>query len=71
MNDQLDNAENYEEDDDQSVGEEYRIWKKNAPYLYDVLLTTGLDWPSLSINWLPTIDMYYIFNFYLVHRRAT
>ena len=60
MNDQLDNAENYEEDDDQSVGEEYRIWKKNAPYLYDVLLTTGLDWPSLSINWLPTIEMYYI-----------
>lgn len=28
MNDLLDNAENYEEDDDQSVGEEYRIWKK-------------------------------------------
>ena len=45
---------------DQSQEEEtdvdHKIWKKNAPYLYDVLITWGLDWPSLCVNWLPKID---------------
>ena len=35
---------------------EYKIWKKNAPYLYDVLITWGLDWPSLCVNWTTKID---------------
>ena len=35
---------------------EHKIWKKNAPYLYDVLITWGLDWPSLCVNWLPKVD---------------
>ena len=58
LNEQIDQFDNnMEEEEDQTIGEEYRIWKKNAPYLYDVLLTGGFDWPSLTINWLPTIDM--------------
>lgn len=43
-------------DEENAIQEEYQIWKKNSPYLYDVLLTHGLEWPSLTINWLPTID---------------
>lgn len=33
--------------------DEYKIWKKNAPYIYDVLITHNLEWPSLTVNWLP------------------
>ncbi|KAI3621980.1 retinoblastoma binding protein 4 [Moniliophthora roreri] len=30
---------------------EYR--KKNAPYLYDLVITHALDWPSLTCQWFP------------------
>ena len=33
-----------------------RIWKKNAQYLYDLLITWGLDWPSLCKSSWPTLD---------------
>jgi len=33
--------------------EEYRIWKKNAPFLYDCVVSHALEWPSLTVQWLP------------------
>lgn len=30
-----------------------RCRKKNAPYLYDVVITHALDWPSLTCQWFP------------------
>jgi histone-binding protein RBBP4 len=52
------NEEDYNEaEDDQIINEEYKIWKKNTPYLYDLIITNGLEWPSLTVNWLPTVDM--------------
>lgn len=27
--------------------------KKNAPYLYDVVITHALDWPTLTCQWFP------------------
>ncbi|KAJ7687370.1 histone acetyltransferase type B subunit 2 [Mycena rosella] len=27
--------------------------KKNAPYLYDIVITHALDWPSLTCQWFP------------------
>lgn len=59
MFEQEDNYDNnaQEEEDDQGISEEYKTWKKNSPFLYDILITHGLEWPSLTINWLPTIDM--------------
>lgn len=51
------NEEDYEQEEDQIINEEYKIWKKNTPFLYDVLITNGLEWPSLTINWLPTKSM--------------
>ena len=35
------------------VNEEYKTWKKNAPFLYDLMLSTALEWPTLSTQWLP------------------
>ena len=35
------------------VNEEYKTWKKNAPFLYDLMLSTALEWPTLTTQWLP------------------
>lgn len=35
------------------INEEYKLWKKNAPYLYDMLVTHSLSWPSLSVQFFP------------------
>ena len=35
------------------INEEYKTWKKNAPFLYDLMLSTALDWPTLTTQWLP------------------
>jgi histone-binding protein RBBP4 len=37
------------------IDAEYKIWKKNTPYLYDFVLTHSLEWPSLTCQWLPTL----------------
>ena len=38
------------------INEEYKIWKKNSPFLYDLVVTHALDWPSLTVEWLPDIE---------------
>jgi histone-binding protein RBBP4 len=53
----IDNQEYAEEAEDQIVNEEYKIWKKNSPFLYDLLLSHALEWPSLTVEWLPIQDM--------------
>ena len=30
-----------------------QIWKKNCPFLYDLVMTHALEWPSLTVEWLP------------------
>ncbi|KAL9179999.1 hypothetical protein ACHAXT_007969 [Thalassiosira profunda] len=37
------------------IDQEYKIWKKNTPFLYDFVMTHGLEWPSLTCQWLPTV----------------
>lgn len=39
--------------DERLVNEEYKIWKKNTPFLYDLVVTKALEWPSLTCQWLP------------------
>lgn len=34
---------------------EYKVWKKQSPFLYDVLLTRALEYPSLTVDWLPDV----------------
>ncbi|KAL5577609.1 hypothetical protein UlMin_019308 [Ulmus minor] len=33
--------------------EEYKSWKMNTPYLYDLIIIKALEWPSLTVQWLP------------------
>mmetsp|Transcript_14502 Transcript_14502/g.21839 ORF Transcript_14502/g.21839 Transcript_14502/m.21839 type:complete len:445 (+) Transcript_14502:118-1452(+) len=37
------------------LNEEYKIWKKNTPFLYDMVMTHALEWPSLTVQWLPEV----------------
>ncbi|EMG47594.1 HAT2 Histone acetyltransferase type B subunit 2 [Candida maltosa Xu316] len=36
------------------VNEEFKIWKKTVPLLYDFVHTFALDTPSLVFQWIPT-----------------
>lgn len=38
------------------INEEYKIWKKNTPFLYDLIITHALEWPSLTVEWLPDVE---------------
>lgn len=38
---------------DKIINEEYKIWKKNAPFLYDLILSSALEWPTLTTQWFP------------------
>lgn len=40
------------------INEEYKIWKKNTPFLYDLVVTHALEWPSLTVEWLPDVEKY-------------
>lgn len=42
------------------INEEYKIWKKNTPFLYDLVMTHALEWPSLTAQWLPDVTRYYL-----------
>ncbi|KAF1996423.1 WD40 repeat-like protein [Amniculicola lignicola CBS 123094] len=35
------------------INEEYKIWKKNSVFLYDMMYGRALEWPTLSVQWLP------------------
>ena len=35
--------------------QEYKIWEKNTPFLYDLVMTHALEWPSLTAQWLPDV----------------
>lgn len=37
-----------------SIQEEYQLWRKNCHLMYGFVSETGLTWPSLTIQWLPT-----------------
>ena len=40
-------------DEDRRINEEYKIWKKNTPFLYDLVMAHSLEWPSLSVQVCP------------------
>ncbi|KAK9363136.1 WD40-repeat-containing domain protein [Lipomyces starkeyi] len=35
------------------INEEYKIWKKNSPFLYDLVISSALEWPTLTTQWFP------------------
>ncbi|GMP91602.1 hypothetical protein CsSME_00042228 [Camellia sinensis var. sinensis] len=32
----------------------FTVWKKNTPLLYDLIVSHSLEWPSLTVHWLPS-----------------
>ncbi|KAM7470932.1 hypothetical protein LguiA_009115 [Lonicera macranthoides] len=36
------------------VEEEFSVWRKNTPFLYDLIISHALEWPSLTVQWLPS-----------------
>ncbi|KAJ4411490.1 Histone acetyltransferase type B subunit 2 [Didymella pomorum] len=42
-----------EENSHKLINEEYKIWKKNSVFLYDMLYGRALEWPTLTTQWLP------------------
>lgn len=53
INDNKHNPEVSDVLEERLVDAEYKIWKKNTPYLYDFVMTHSLEWPSLTCQWLP------------------
>lgn len=57
----IENLEKMEEDEGSAAAteaaaeaeDEYRVWKKNTPFLYDLVISHALEWPSLTVQWLP------------------
>ena len=39
--------------EERMIDAEYKIWKKNTPFLYNLVMTHSLEWPSLACQWLP------------------
>ena len=40
-----DNEQFDEAVEERVINEEYKIWKKNTPFLYDLVMTHALEWP--------------------------
>ncbi|RKP04313.1 hypothetical protein CXG81DRAFT_23088 [Caulochytrium protostelioides] len=43
-------------EEEKTINEEYKIWKKNSPFLYDLVVTHALEWPTLTVEWLPDVE---------------
>ncbi|KZV99251.1 WD40 repeat-like protein [Exidia glandulosa HHB12029] len=52
----MDEEQALAEENNKIINEEYKIWKKNAPFLYDVVVTHASDWPSLTVQWFPDTE---------------
>ncbi|KAH8649667.1 WD40-repeat-containing domain protein [Tricladium varicosporioides] len=52
----VDRVEGEDGDAEQKIiNEEYKTWKKNSPFLYDMILSTALEWPTLTTQWFPDV----------------
>jgi histone-binding protein RBBP4 len=53
----LDAHDTHEQDqqelENKTINEEYKLWKKNSVFLYDMIYGRALEWPSLTAQWLP------------------
>uniref|UniRef100_A0A673T3Y0 Histone-binding protein RBBP4-like N-terminal domain-containing protein n=1 Tax=Suricata suricatta TaxID=37032 RepID=A0A673T3Y0_SURSU len=41
----------FDDAEERVINEEYKIWKKNTPFLYHLVMTHALEWPSLTAQW--------------------
>lgn len=50
-------------------GREFSVWKRNTPFLYDLMISHPLEWPSLTLHWVPLKPIPYSIDLYLaVHK---
>ena len=62
---------NHELTEEEVIDEEYRAWVGNSILLYDYQKSYGLEWPSLTVQWLPgvkthdTVDDYSVLSMVL------
>jgi histone-binding protein RBBP4 len=52
--------------DTKRINEEYKIWKKNVCFMYDYVITHSTEWPTLSLDFVPSPDSSHE-DFYLEH----
>lgn len=45
--------EKVNDEEEQKLYEEFKVWKKNTPFLYDLVVSRALEWPSLTVEWIP------------------
>jgi histone-binding protein RBBP4 len=50
------NREDQGDDSETNADDEYQVWKKNAPLLYDTLVLHLLEWPSLTVQFLNAVE---------------
>lgn len=43
----------------QKIMEEYKLWEKKTPFVYDTLYSHALTWPSLTCQWFSNRDVPY------------
>lgn len=55
-------------DENYQVEEEFSVWKKNTPFLYDLVISHSLEWPSLTVQWLPSPPSLYSDGSFAVHK---
>ncbi|KAI9314479.1 WD40-repeat-containing domain protein [Dichotomocladium elegans] len=46
------------QENEKIINEEYKTWKKNSPFLYDLLISHALEWPSLTCQWFPEVEKF-------------
>ena len=39
--------------DESQIQEDFKVWKKNVPFLYDMVMAQAMEWPSLTVQWMP------------------
>lgn len=57
-----------EDREEYQVEEEFSVWKKNTPFLYDLIVCHSLEWPSLTVHWLPSTPSTYADDTYAIHK---
>ncbi|XP_061342100.1 WD-40 repeat-containing protein MSI3-like [Gastrolobium bilobum] len=57
-----------EEENEIEVEEEFSVWKKNTPLLYDLFISHPLQWPSLTVHWLPSFPQPYSYPSFNLHK---
>ncbi|CAO3599297.1 unnamed protein product [Absidia cylindrospora] len=45
------------QDEQQRINEEYQLWKKTTPVLYNLVVTQNLTWPTLTYNGYSTQEL--------------